>query len=413
MPVDRLKDSIRAEIEKLRRTGILKPPERIITGFIPSNEIEGSRFLLEGERDKKFLRMNSNNYLGLAQHPKLIEAERKASEELGVNPGAVRFIDGTTKYHKKLEEKLANFHNKESAKIFSCAYMANLGVALSLINKMTYVISDELNHNSVVRAIRIAGVSSENKAIYQHNDVDGLRKALENIQNRIERTIIIFDGVFSMRGDYAPLKEIVKLAREHDKRFKDGVITIIDDSHGTAAFGVTGRGTLEVTGEYGVDVITSTLGKAFGAEGGYAAACKEIIEIIRQKADTYIYSNPISPGTANAGISAVDIVNSEEGKKLLTRVRENSEHFRKGIRDIGFETIPGIHPIIPVLIRDTNKVKEMVLELYEMGILVTGLTTPVVPSRDETIRVQISAVHTKDDLDYALNKFREVKGGRK
>jgi len=410
MPVDRIKETINFELEKLKTDGTLKASERIITGYIPADEKWGPRFLIEGEVNKKFIRMNSNGYLGLAQHPKLIEAEKRASEELGVNPGAVRFIDGTTKYHALLEKRLAEFHNKEAAKIFSCAYMTNLGVALSLMNKNTHVISDRLNHNSIARAIRIADISSENKGIYHHNNMAELKEELEKIPEGIERVIIIFDGIFSMRGDYAPLKEIIALTREYNDRFQDGVITIIDDSHGTAAYGKTGRGTMEVVGEYDVDVITSTLGKAFGAEGGYAAACDEIIEIIRQKADTYIYTNPVSPGAANAGIAAVDIVDSEEGKYLLARLRKNSQYFRENIENIGFETIPGIHPIIPVLIRDTNKVKDMVMKLFEEGILVTGLTAPIVPPGDETIRVQISAVNTIEDLDYVLNTFRKIRG---
>ncbi|MCK4965510.1 aminotransferase class I/II-fold pyridoxal phosphate-dependent enzyme [bacterium] len=408
MPVDKLNESIKNELQKLAGDGILKTPERVITGYIPAVENYGPRFLLEGEDDKKFLRMNSNNYLGLAQHSKLIDAEKEASDELGINAGAVRFIDGTTKYHIKLEEKLADFHNKQAAKIFSSAYMANLGVIITLTNKKTYIISDELNHNSIVRAIRIAGVPSENKGIYLHNDIDGLKKSLDNVPGGIERVIIIFDGVFSMRGDYAPVKEIAALGAEYSERFKDGVITIIDDSHGTAAFGETGRGTPEVAGEFGVDVITSTLGKAFGAEGGYAVSSKEIIELVRQRADTYIYSNPVSPGAANAGIAAVSIVNSGDGRNILARLRENSEYFRQGIESIGYETIPGIHPITPVLIRDTDKVKIMVQKLYERGILVTGLTFPVVPRGSETIRIQISAAHTKEDLSAVIAEFKNI-----
>lgn len=408
MPVDKLNESIKNELQKLAGDGILKTPERVITGYIPAVENYGPRFLLEGEDDKKFLRMNSNNYLGLAQHPKLIDAEKEASEELGINAGAVRFIDGTTKYHIKLEEKLADFHNKQAAKIFSSAYMANLGIIITLTNKKTYIISDELNHNSIVRAIRIAGVPSENKGIYMHNDIDGLKKSLDNVPGGIERVIIIFDGVFSMRGDYAPVKEIAALGAEYNERFKDGVITIIDDSHGTAAFGETGRGTPEVAGEFGVDVITSTLGKAFGAEGGYAVSSKEIIELVRQRADTYIYSNPVSPGAANAGIAAVSIVNSGDGRNILARLRENSEYFRQGIESIGYETIPGIHPITPVLIRDTDKVKIMVQKLYERGILVTGLTFSVVPRGSETIRIQISAAHTKEDLSAVIGEFKNI-----
>lgn len=406
MPVDKIKKTLTAEVEELKRRGTAKPPERIIRGIAPGQSGLGPRFLIEGQGDTQFLRMNSNNYLGLAQHPRLIEAERAASEELGVNPGGVRFIDGTTKYHRRLEEELAAFHGMPAAKIFSCAYMANLGVALALMNDRTFVVSDRLNHNSIARALRIAGVPFENKGIYAHCDVADLEKVLESVPGGVERVIVIFDGVFSMRGDHSPLKQIVALAKKYDERFKDGVITIIDDSHGTAAYGATGRGTVEVTGEPGVDVITSTLGKAFGAEGGYVAACEEIVEAVRQKADTYIYSNPVSPGAANAGIAAIGVVDSEEGRELLAGLRENTQYFRDGLEGIGLDSLPGVHPIVPVLIRDTARVERMTRSLFGKGILVTGLTAPVVPAGDETIRVQISAAHTRDDLDYALAAFR-------
>ena len=380
-----------------------------MVGYGPARAGKGPRVLLEGQGAREFLKMNSNGYLGLAQDPRLIEAEDAASRALGVNPGAVRFIDGTTRYHKELEEKLAAFHQREAAKVFSCAYMANLGVAIALCTRNTYVISDELNHNSIVRALRIAGVPSANKGIYEHNDVHELAKALDNVPAGTERVIVIFDGVFSMRGDYAPLKDIVKVCKTRHGKFRDGVLTIVDDSHGTAAYGLTGRGTPEVAGESDVDVITSTLGKAFGAEGGYAASTAEIIEIVRQRADTYIYTNPVSPGAANAGMPSLAIVDSAEGRQKIAAVKQNAEYFRKGIEGLGFETIPGVHPIVPVLIRDTGRVRAMVKALFEHGILATGLAFPVVPAGDETIRIQLSAAHTRADLDYVLETFGTIK----
>ena len=409
MPTDRLESTLQKEMAELEQRGVLKGPERVVVGYVPPRDGRGSRFLLEGQGDRKFLKMNSNGYLGLAQDTRLIEAEAVASHELGVNPGAVRFIDGTTKYHKALEARLAAFHRKPAAKAFSCAYMANLGVAIALCNKTTYVISDELNHNSIVRALRIAAVPSGNKGIYRHNRMDELETLLRNVPEGMERVIVIFDGVFSMRGDYAPLGEMVALSKQYHEKFRDGVLTLVDDSHGTAAYGATGRGTLEVSGEWDVDVITSTLGKAFGAEGGYVAASAGIIEIVRQKADTYIYTNPVSPGAANAGIAAINIVDSDEGKAMLARVADNALYFRRGIEALGFETIPGVHPITPVLIRDTAKTRATVKALYEHGILATGLTFPVVPVGDETIRIQLSAAHTRKDLDYVLERFEKTK----
>lgn len=409
MPTDRIKAALLSELEELEQRGVRKAPERVVVGYLPAREGRGPRFLLAGQGDKPFLKMNSNGYLGLAQDPRLIEAEDAASRELGVNPGAVRFIDGTTKYHQRLEERLAAFHGCEAAKIFSCAYMANLGVAIALCNKSTYVISDELNHNSIVRALRIAGVPGENKGIFKHNDVADLERCLDAVPAGIQRVIVIFDGVFSMRGDYAPLREIVAACKMRHRRFRDGVLTIVDDSHGTAAYGPTGRGTPEVAGESDVDVITSTLGKAFGAEGGYVAGTAEIIEIVRQRADTYIYTNPVSPGAANAGLASLAIVDSDEGRGKIAAVKANAEYFRSGIETLGFETIPGVHPIVPVLIRDTARVRAMVKALFEHGILATGLTFPVVPVGDETIRIQLSAAHTRADLDYVLETFGRIK----
>lgn len=405
---ERIKNTILNELEDLKSQGRSKSSERVIIGYKKANENSGPRFMLK-DQEKEFIRMNSNSYLGLSQHEKLISAEKDASEKLGVNPGGVRFIDGTTKYHVILEEKLAEFHNKEASKIFSSAYMANLGVALSLINKNTFVISDSLNHNSIIRSLRIAGLPRENKGIYSHNNIEELKETLQNIPEKIERVIIFIDGIFSMRGDYASLKEITALAREFNDNFKDGVLVIVDDSHGVAAYGETGRGTTEITMENGVDIITGTLGKGFGAEGGYVASTKEIIELIRQRADTYIYTNPISPGAANAGISAVELVNSEEGQKLLSKLKKNSEYFREKIEELGFETIEGIHPIIPVMVRDTQEVNKIVDKFLENGVLVTGIVFPVVPKGEECIRIQISAAHTLTDLDYVLDLFKEVK----
>jgi glycine C-acetyltransferase len=409
MPTERIREIINRELKELGEEGREKAPERVIMNYVPPRQGRGPRFHLMGQGEREFIRMNSNGYLGLSQHPRLIEAEARASEEIGVNPGGVRFIDGTTKYHVELEERLAKFHKKEAAKIFSCAYMANLGAAMTLVNERTFIASDELNHNSIVRSVRMASVPAHHKGIFRHNDMEHLGEILQAIPSSAERVIIVMDGVFSMRGDYAPLKEIDDLARKHDHRFHDGVFTVVDDSHGSAAFGQTGRGTPEVTDEWNVDMIVSTLGKGFGAEGGYIAACREIIEYIRQKADTYIYTNPISPGMASAGAVSVGIVDSEEGLGLLSSLRENTEYFRKGIEGLGFETIPGIHPVIPILIRDAEKVKHMVKELCQRDILVTGLAAPIVPPGDDTIRVQISAKHTQADLDYVLGVFKELK----
>jgi glycine C-acetyltransferase len=279
-------------------------------------------------------------------------------------------------------------------------------LALTISHNQTYWIGDMLNHNSIIRAMRIAGIHRENKAIYQHNDVKDLEQCLEQVPDGIERVIIITDGIFSMRGDYAPLDEIVKMAQKYDDKFKDGVITVIDDCHGTGAYGNSGRGTPEYTNTV-PDIITTTFGKAFGVNGGAILASPEVIEAVRQKADTYIYTNPLSAADCAAAVKALEIADSPEGHKRLSNLKERINQFRIGLANMGFESIPGPHPVVPLLVRDTQKTHRMVKGLFDKGILVVGLTFPVVPKGDETIRFQINADHTQKDVEYVLNALAE------
>ncbi|MFH1447778.1 MAG: aminotransferase class I/II-fold pyridoxal phosphate-dependent enzyme [Candidatus Micrarchaeota archaeon] len=406
MALERLDIEIYKELEIIKSEGRAKAPERVIVGYIPPSGDKGPRFKLKGS-EKEYVRMNSNGYLGLAYDERLKSAAHGVTGKLGVGPTAVRFIDGTYEPHVELEERLAGFHKKEAAKIFSSAYMANLGLALAITNKKTYYISDELNHNSIIRSLRVAGVKRENKAVFKHNDVGDLEAKLKEVPGEMERVVVVFDGVFSMRGDNAPMKDILNACDGHNGKFKDGVITVVDDSHGTAAYGETGRGTPEVTDAMGVDIITSTMGKGIGSNGGYIVASRNVIEIVRQKADTYIYTNPVAVADAAASTKALGIIDSDEGKTMLVRVIDNAKYFRKHIEGIGYETIPGQHPIVPVLVRDTDKTRKLVNALYEKGILVVGLMFPVVPKGDETIRTQMCAAHTKTDLDYVIRAFEK------
>ena len=394
------------EIETLKVEGRTKAPERIIVDYIPPKGEKGPRYKLEGV-DREFIRMNSNSYLSLPNHPELIEAADVATKQFGVGPGAVRFIDGTFSYHAALEERTARFVNKPAARIFNSAYTANCGLALAIANKQTHWVGDQLNHNSIIRAMRIANVPSPNKGIYEHNDMDSLKKCLETVPEGIERVVIIFDGIFSMRGDYAPIDEIEKIARPYHARFKDGVITVVDDSHGIGAYGETGRGTADFTGAQ-PDVIIGTFGKSFGVNGGFIAASQAVVEAVRQKADTYIYTNPLSVADCAAAIKAIDICDSQEGLEILKNLKERVEQFRQGITALGLESIPGPHAVVPLLVRDTAKTHKMVEYLFEKGVLVVGLTFPVVPRGDETIRFQINAAHTKADIDYVLDVLSKL-----
>jgi glycine C-acetyltransferase len=284
MALAKLDDALEKEITALQDEGRAKPPERIITGYKSSAGEHGPRYQLQGET-QHFLRMNSNAYLSLSNHPKLIEAADNATHECGVGPGAVRFIDGTYHYHIELEDRIARFVDKPAAKIFNSAYTSNCGLALTIGNKKTHWIGDQLNHNSIIRAMRIAGVPRDNKGIYRHNDMADLQRCLNNVGEDIERVIVIFDGIFSMRGDCAPIEKILKITEPYNDKFADGIITIVDDSHGIGAYGASGRGTPEFSGGM-PDIIIGTFGKAFGVNGGFIAASKTVVEAVRQKADT-------------------------------------------------------------------------------------------------------------------------------
>ena len=406
MASPKLDTALAAELEQLRGEGRAKAPERVISGYIPARDTFGPRYLLEGTA-QEFLRMNSNSYLSLSHHPRVIAAADTATRDFGVGPGAVRFIDGTYRHHKQLEDRIAAFTNKESAKIFNSAYTSNCGLALTIGNKKTHWIGDQLNHNSIIRAMRIAGVPRENKGIFKHNDMEDLRRCLEEVAPDIERVVIIFDGVYSMRGDIAPIDSIAAIAREYDAVFKDGVITVVDDSHGIGAYGETGRGTSEFCNA-DVDILVGTFGKAFGVNGGFIAAGTTVTEAVRQKADTYIYTNPLSVADCAAATEAINICDSDEGAALLVHLDKRKQQFREGLAALGMETIAGPHPVIPVMVRSTAKTHAMVQQLFDNGVLVVGLLFPVVPKGDESIRFQINAAHQEADIDLVLSLLKRM-----
>jgi glycine C-acetyltransferase len=408
MALDALDRALQIELDALKAEGRAKPPERVIVGYIPPQGDKGPRYRLQGS-EREFIRMNSNSYLSLSNHPQLIAAADEATRRLGVGPGAVRFIDGTFSYHLDLEQRVARFVDKLSAKIFNSAYTANCGLALAIGNPKTYWIGDQLNHNSIIRAMRIAAVPSANKAIYNHNDMDHLQKCLQEVPAGMERIVVIFDGIFSMRGDFAPIDRIETLAAAFRTKFRDGVVTVVDDSHGIGSYGPAGRGTADHTGAQ-PDVIIGTFGKAFGANGGFIAASPTLIEAVRQKADTYIYTNPLSVADCAAAVKALDLCDAVEGRQRLEHLRRITLHFRQGIEKLGWQSIPGPHPIVPLLVRDTPRTHKLVQHLFDNGVLAVGLTYPVVPRGDETIRFQVNAAHTAADVDYVLQTLSAFKG---
>ncbi|MDK9706974.1 MAG: aminotransferase class I/II-fold pyridoxal phosphate-dependent enzyme [Desulforhopalus sp.] len=400
MTDNQLDKALQAELAILQADGRAKPPERIIAAYHPPAGEFGPRYSLRGEKGR-FLRMNSNSYLSLSHHPLLIARADNATHACGVGPGAVRFIDGTYSYHVALEERVARFVDKAAAKIFNSAYTANCGLALTLSNRTTYWIGDQLNHNSIIRAMRIAGVPGSNKSIYEHNDMADLERCLDMVPPEATRVVVIFDGIFSMRGDYAPINEICAITDRYCHKFPDGVVTVVDDSHGIGAYGATGRGTPEFCGRTPA-IIIGTFGKAFGVNGGFIAGSETLAEAVRQKADTYIYTNPLSVADCAAATAALDVCDGAEGQKRLENLRQRTQQFRAGLERLGFESIPGPHPVVPMLIRNTLRTHDLVKRLFEAGILVVGLTFPVVPRGNETIRFQINAAHTEADIAMVL-----------
>jgi glycine C-acetyltransferase len=419
MSLEKLDLYCTSKLDELKAKGAQKGSEKVIAkitvpdcikqGRLPDaaeDQDFGPRYFLAGD-ERAYLLMNSNSYLGFSLHPQVMQAEDKGVQNYGTGPGAVRFISGTYQPHIELEQRLAAFHGRESAMIYSAAYAAVMGILPPLINENTLVVSDQLNHNCIINAVRLSHPAK--KEIYKHLDMQQLERILstyadgDNTQStaEIKRVLVVTDGIFSMRGDHAPLNEIVELCRKYEKHFVDGIITVADDSHGVGAFGETGRGTEEYTNSK-VDILIATLGKALGVNGGYVATSSAVIKYLRETSPLYVYSNPITPSEALAATQSLAILDSAEGLERLQKLRALTMRFEHGLTQLGFETIPGEHPVTPLMVRDTRKTAQLIQHLFKHGILATGLNFPVVPQGDEEIRFQINANHTIRDIDYTL-----------
>jgi len=407
MSIQALERVLNESLNDLKKKGTFKGKETLITGIKPAEAGKGPRYYIEGQGDKEFIKMNGNSYLGLSLHQEVIEAEEQGARKFGAGPGAVRFISGTYQPHSELEQRLAEFHGREAAMIFSSAYATIMGIVTPLISNDTIVISDELNHNCIINAIRLSRPTG--KSVYKHLDMGELEAALKENLGKGKRVMVITDGIFSMRGDYAPLNRIVDICKKYDAQYEEGIITVVDDSHGVGAFGNTGRGVEEYTNRK-ADILVATLGKALGVNGGYVVASLTIVNYLRETAPFYIYSNPITPSEAAASMKALEILDSERGLKLLGHIRSLTKRFEKGLQQLGFEILSSEHPVVPLMIRDTPKTTELVGYLFNNGILATGLNYPVVPKGDEEIRFQLAADHTENDIDYVLAVLQKYKG---
>jgi glycine C-acetyltransferase len=403
---------LKNEINRIDNIKTSKRFEKIIDGFTKE---KSPKAIIN---KKKYLVFNSNDYLGLRHHPLLKKAEQKASEIYGTGPGAVRFISGSLKIHRDLEKALAKFHQRDDAMVFSSSFASNLAVLYclisgqnkdSLVDANVIVISDALNHRSIIDGIRIANLPKEQRAIFRHMDAEHLSQVLETNKKNYKRALVVTDGVFSMLGEYQKLKEIRVIVDKFDKEYENGVLLVVDDAHGVGIAGKTGRGIEEIEGVK-ADVLIGTFGKAFGADGGYVVANQTIIDYLRESAATYIYSNSIPPGTAGAVLKSIKLLDKTVGKKLLKNSKENVAYFKKQMKKVGYQfATDSSHPIQPVLIGDPIKTSDLVAKLFKKNIIVTNISFPVVPKGRDEIRVQISAVHTKKDIDQLVKAFEAEK----
>ncbi len=363
---------------------------------------QGPRVKMEGRGD--ILILSSNNYLGLANEPSVVQAGIDGLERYGAGTASVRFICGTFTIHRELEAALARFVGTAASLSFVSCWNANEGLTATAVEGTDFVCSDELNHASIIDSMRLAkAISKCTTAVYKHGDMDDLVSKLEQAKSAgAKRKFIWTDGIFSMEGSVAKLPSIIDIARTHD------AIVMMDDSHSTGVLGKTGRGTAEHWGVVGdVDVITSTLGKALGgAAGGFVAGSEALCDMLTQRSRPQLFSNALPCTVAASSLAAVRCLEAQPER--VQRLRDNTTYFRGGLTEAGFKPIPGETPIVPIIVGETAKAIQMSDMLLEEGIFVTGFGYPVVPQGTARVRCQLSAAHTKDDLDFALRVFRKV-----
>jgi glycine C-acetyltransferase len=385
--------SLDTELEHFKRDGVYKRLNYL-------EGPQGPRTRMEGRGEVVIL--SSNNYLGLCNEPAVVAAGHAALDRYGAGTGSVRFICGTFSIHRELEAALARLVGCESALTYVSCWNANEGLSPTILTEQDIVISDQLNHASIIDSIRIAKtVTKCQTAVYRHSDMQDLEEKLK-AAGGARRRLVFTDGIFSMEGDIARLPDILALARTYD------AIVAVDDSHATGVLGATGRGTAEHCGVLGkVDIITSTLGKALGgAAGGFTAGPLALTDYLTQRSRPQLFSNALPPTVAGSALAAVQVL--EAHPERVHRLHENARYFREQLINLGFKPLPGETPIVPVILGETAKAIEMSDLLLEEGVFVTGFGHPVVPQGHARVRCQLSAAHTQDDLDFALRAFRKV-----
>ena len=388
MPYTKMKSWLEEELQTIKDSGLFKEEKIIQTP--QSSQVDTS----EGH----YINFCANNYLGLADHPEILKTVEEGMKSHGFGMASVRFICGTQDIHKTLEQKISEFLGSEDTILYTSCFDANTGLFETILGPADAIISDALNHASIIDGIRLCRAQ---RKIFQHSDMADLDAKLQEAQECRFR-LIATDGVFSMQGDLAKLNDICDLADKHD------ALVMVDDSHATGFMGPNGGGTPEELGvSERVDIITSTLGKALGgASGGFTSGHKGIVDYLRQRSRPYLFSNTLAPPIVMATLKAIELV--QQHPELREKLWKNTAHFRKGMEDLGYEIIHGNHPIAPIMLRDELQTVKVAKALNERGIFVVGFSYPVVPRGEARIRVQISAAHTEEQLDRAISVFAEV-----
>jgi glycine C-acetyltransferase len=369
------------ELATLRAQGLYRWPR----------ELEGEQAPVCVYDGRRVINLCANNYLGLANHPRLKDAARRAVEAYGVGSGAVRTIAGNMEIHQALERRLAEFKRTEATLLYQSGFTANAGTVSALLGKEDVVVSDELNHASIIDGCRLSGAA---RKIYPHKDLSGARRCLEEAREA-RRVLLITDGVFSMDGDMAPLPELCALAREH------GAIMMVDDAHASGVVGAGGRGTVEHFGVHGlVDIQVGTLSKAWACLGGYVAGSRPLIEFLMQRARPLLFSTSHPPSVAATALAALDLI--EEHPDLIERLWDNTRFFKAGLREIGFDTGASETPITPIMIGDEGQAMRFSDRAFEQGMFALGIAYPTVPRGKARVRTIVTAGHTRDDLSRAL-----------
>ena len=384
------KNFYKQQLTQIETEGLFKK-ERIIASP------QSSRIEVKG--GQSVLNMCANNYLGLANHPEIIKAAKESYDKWGYGLSSVRFICGTQEIHKELEQKITEFLGTEDTILYTSCFDANGGLFETIVSEEDAIISDELNHASIIDGIRLCKAQ---RYRYKNSDMNDLEEKLKEAQSARFR-LIATDGVFSMDGFIAKLNDICNLADKYN------AMVMVDDSHAVGFMGKHGKGTHEYNEVIGrIDIITGTLGKALGgASGGYTSGRKEIIDMLRQRSRPYLFSNTVAPSIIAASLKVLELLQSSTN--LRDKLEDNTKYFRDGITKAGLNIKPGVHPIVPIMIGDASLSQKMAARLLEKGVYVIGFFYPVVPKETARIRVQISAAHSKDDLDFAIKMFKEVK----